>query len=280
MSPRPDPPGRGVVLCPLPCPLPTSIVDEVLIDENVVSLRMLSEELSRYVLPMTQFDGLCLQARRAAEIAAFWRIALHGCLHDLGSDRFRIDPAPGRKRHEIVRVIQAAVPSPDRSRVHLDLRLRGLDPAPLLQAGARIIRRPGTEPWYVLADPEGNEFCAFPSVDDRPAGIFELVIKCRDAAPLARWWATVLGGDMFPEGEAAVVMGVPDFPWDYMVFDPVPEPKTTNNRMHWHVTLRDPDPAELTAIGAVVLSKPNGNRDWWVLADPEGNEFCASVPSE
>ena len=36
------------------------------------------------------------------------------------------------------------------------------DVAPLVAAGAVVVREPGEEiRWHVLADPEGNEFCAF-----------------------------------------------------------------------------------------------------------------------
>jgi hypothetical protein len=187
----------------------------------------------------------------------------------------RYDPGPQRPATEILRVHEVAIPGVEPSRVHLDLRLPGSDPWHLLAAGARIVRPPDADPWFVLADPEDNEFCAFPSVDQRPAGIFELVVKCRDAHWLARWWAEALGGRVADEADAAVVVGAPDFPWDFMVFDPVPEPKAGKNCLHWHVLLRDSDPAALCAMGATLLQTPAAGRDWWVLADPEGNEFCA-----
>jgi hypothetical protein len=31
-------------------------------------------------------------------------------------------------------------------------------------------------------------------------------------------------------------------------------------------------------LGARVVSEPDGEQRWWVLADPEGNEFCAFAP--
>ena len=34
---------------------------------------------------------------------------------------------------------------------------------------------------------------------------------------------------------------------------------------------------ELVALGATVLREP-GEQRWWVLADPEGHEFCAFPP--
>jgi hypothetical protein len=195
-----------------------------------------------------------------------------------GAGQFRIDPAPGRPRNEILRVRPVRRLATDRTRVHLDVRLPGTEVDHLVAAGARLLRRPGTDPWFVLADPENNEFCAFPAGDGRPPGIFELVVKCRDAPAQARWWAAVLGGDVQTEGEAAVVRAAPEFPWDFFVFDPVPEDRDGVNRLHWHVVLRDREPDELLALDAAVVRAPSDGSGHWVLADPEGNEFCA-VPS-
>ena len=61
---------------------------------------------------------------------------------------------------------------------------------------------------------------------------------------------------------------VPAMPFESIVFDPVPEPKTVKNRIHWDLY---GDVGELLAHGATHLwDRPN----WTVLADPEGNEFC------
>jgi hypothetical protein len=53
------------------------------------------------------------------------------------------------------------------------------------------------------------------------------------------------------------------------------EPKTVKNRVHWDAQLSGPRPTVLLDAGAVVLREPGGDILWWVLADPEGNEFCA-----
>jgi hypothetical protein len=58
-----------------------------------------------------------------------------------------------------------------------------------------------------------------------------------------------------------------------MDFVPVPEPKTVKNRIHWDVTV--PGAAPLVEAGAIVLREPDAEISWHVLADPEGNEFCA-----
>ncbi|WP_238448269.1 VOC family protein [Micromonospora sp. 4G55] len=79
------------------------------------------------------------------------------------------------------------------------------------------------------------------------------------------------------EGHASVV-GAAGFPWDYWVFDPVPERKRVKNRVHWDVDLTGPDATALIAAGAMLLREPDETVGWWVLADPEGNEFCAFAP--
>ncbi len=57
---------------------------------------------------------------------------------------------------------------------------------------------------------------------------------------------------------------------------PVPEPKVVKNRMHidvfGHVD-------ELLANGATLVLPKGDDRDWDVLADPEGNEFCVFTPA-
>jgi hypothetical protein len=58
-----------------------------------------------------------------------------------------------------------------------------------------------------------------------------------------------------------------------MDFVPVPEPKTVKNRIHWDVTVPSVEP--LVAAGAALLREPDDDIRWHVLADPEGNEFCA-----
>ena len=62
------------------------------------------------------------------------------------------------------------------------------------------------------------------------------------------------------------------------MFAPVPEPKTVKNRIHWDVETTDVQ--ALLDRGATVLRGPDDDIDWHVLADPEGNEFCAMRPRE
>lgn len=57
----------------------------------------------------------------------------------------------------------------------------------------------------------------------------------------------------------------------------VSEPKAVKNRMHVDIRLRDEAHLqELLRLGATVIAEHDGRQ---VLADPDGNEFCAKHPN-
>ncbi|HEX5996823.1 MAG TPA: VOC family protein, partial [Jiangellales bacterium] len=105
-----------------------------------------------------------------------------------------------------------------------------------------------------------------------------LVVDARDPAAQAAWWASIVGGSTEAGDGGVSLVGADGFPWDYWAFQAVPEPKVVKNRVHWDVDLRGDDPADVVRAGATVLREPGGDISWWVLADPEGNEFCAFPP--
>jgi catechol 2,3-dioxygenase-like lactoylglutathione lyase family enzyme len=231
-----------------------------------------------------RFKDLCMDAADALAQGRFWAAVLGLRFIDQGDASARLEPPPGRHVGETVWVDPVPEPRTVKTRVHLDLRLSGGDPAAILRRGATVVREPGEDPWWVLADPEGNEFCAFPRRPDNPTppGVFELVVDSGDGLAQARWWAAVTGGtvERSDHGSFAWVEGAVGFPWQYWVFTDVPEPKTVKNRVHWDVELAGSDPEELVHAGARVLREPGGDISWWVLTDPEGNEFCGFPPKK
>jgi hypothetical protein len=122
--------------------------------------------------------------------------------------------------------------------------------------------------------------------------LVEIVLDCRHASNLAQFWEVALGWRIRPYDEAEVArlaaLGLTpqtdptvaiDSPDGSLVFflQEVPEPKTVKNRMHIDVRLRDEAHLEeLLRLGATVVSEHDG---WRILADPEGNEFCAKQPA-
>ena len=111
---------------------------------------------------------------------------------------------------------------------------------------------------------------------------------CIDAAdPYAQtmWWAQVLDDfvvdeswEMTPEDDECGLVGPDD---RYLLFLKVPEPKTVKNRMHLDLLVADLEQAvrRLESLGATRLTasaREEFGQRWYVLADPEGNEFCVA----
>lgn len=108
----------------------------------------------------------------------------------------------------------------------------------------------------------------------------ELIIDCEDAERVARFWAEVLGYSVTAHQAGVVEVSGPSRP--SLVFVEVPDKKTTKNRLHIDVNPVDRDRAaevsRLISLGAT-HADVGQKKDvpWVVLADPEGNEFCAFV---
>jgi hypothetical protein len=126
----------------------------------------------------------------------------------------------------------------------------------------------------------------------RGSRLKDIVIDARHPAGLARFWATVLGYELrpyepddiaflasigrTPESDPAVAIDPPDgVTGPSVFFNEVSEVKSVKNRMHLDVWLPGPDVQPLVGLGARVLRGPDEDIDWWVVTDPEGNEFCA-----
>ena len=155
-------------------------------------------------------------------------------------------------------------------RVHLDVHAASVDE--VLARGATLLD--DRFDWTVLRDPEGGELCVFVRDEVPENRIYEVVVDAHDTRAQAAWWAEVLGGRL-EDGGGESVEAIPGAPFEYLVFEPVPEPKTVKNRIHWDVDVADV--RLLTERGATVLREPDDDISWTVLADPEGNEFCAFV---
>jgi hypothetical protein len=219
---------------------------------------------------LARWKDLCVDATEPLPVARFWAEVLDLTLQERpdGVTCLRGDPV---ERTTWVNLVPE--PKTVKNRVHPDLRI---DLGRVLGLGATVLREPDDDiVWHICADPGGNEFCVFAPNPGRPAGFFELVVDAADPVAQAAWWADVLGGTpgADPEHPWRWVEAVPGAPFDYLVFPPVPETKTVKNRMHWDVVCDDVP--GLVEHGATVLRTPDDDIEWHVMADPEGNEFCA-----
>ena len=217
-------------------------------------------------MAIARFKDLCLDAGDVTPFGQFWAAVLGlAWKPQEGGDGVLTGPTPGHT----IWVNRVPEPKAVKNRVHLDIYARSL--ADLEALGAAVL-----EPfprWTVMADPEGGEFCAFLREDIPAERLHGLVVDCADPGASARWWGSVYGVEVTDNGGWFTLEGVPGMPIQTMDFVPVPEAKTAKNRVHWDVTA--PDPAALIAAGAALLREPGGDIGWWVLADPDGNEFCA-----
>ena len=198
-----------------------------------------------------------------------WRLEMH----DDGDAHLRDDD--GR-----IQVWLNVVPEPKtvKNRVHLDVNAESVDAA--LDAGATVVAGVPSAGRRSL-DPDGPGALRLrPRAEPIEKRAYELVWDCAEGAEashdIAAWWARGRGR----RGRATTSAASPgsrtsrSCPWDSFDFGGVPEPKTAKNRVHIDVSTDDLD--ALVAHGATVLrAKGDGGLGWTVLADPDGNEFCA-----
>jgi hypothetical protein len=224
------------------------------------------------LMAIAAFKDLCIDANDAARLGRFWA-AVAGRQFEQ-TDRGGV-VLTGRTKQHAIWVNQVPEAKSVKHRVHLDIYTRAL--SDLEEAGSTVVEAQRPEwSWTVMADLEGGEYCAFVR-EELPAELVHgLVVDCSGPAALAEWWGVVYGAEVVhhPQGYSTV-QGIPGMPIATMDFVPVPEPKTVKNRLHWDVAVPALDP--LLEVGAALLRGAGEDREWHVMADPEGNEFCAFV---
>jgi catechol 2,3-dioxygenase-like lactoylglutathione lyase family enzyme len=217
-------------------------------------------------MTLARYQDLCLDAVDAERSQAFWAAALGLESRVKGRNLLLSGPSD---RHRLW-INEVAEPKAVKNRAHLDVHCSSV--AALLELGATLVQE--FPRWTVLADPDGQEFCAFVREEVPDYRLYELVIDAVAPAVIGHWWAEVLGARLDSDAAGDFWLSdTPGLPFEAIVFQPVPEPKKVKNRVHFDVTV-DSVPA-LVDAGATLLREPGGDIDWSVLADPEGNEFCA-----
>ena len=225
-----------------------------------------------------RFKDLCIDAEDAAAIGRFWRAAIGGELEVMPDGDAVLRGGP------LHNIWVNSVPEGKalKNRVHLDLRG---EPSRLLDLGATLLAE--HDGWSVLADPEGNECCVFPAPSERSdpsrvepvgeaaAAVFAVCVDSPAPAPLAAWWQARVGGRLVPGPDGAPrwlqdAAGLDGVTWKFV---PVEDARTVKNRVHWDVLTDDVD--SLRRAGASLIRAADDEMSWTVLADPDGNEFCA-----
>ena len=106
-----------------------------------------------------------------------------------------------------------------------------------------------------------------------------LVLDCADPERLGEFWAAAIGYTVVGGAGNYVLLVDEAGQRPKLLLQSVDEPKAGKNRMHLDIETRavDDEMKRLESIGARRIVddalEEHGTR-WFVMADPEGNEFC------
>ena len=110
---------------------------------------------------------------------------------------------------------------------------------------------------------------------------FQIIFDCADPGRLAEFWSTALGYRRAETTATGAGLLPPRDGAPSIAFFKVPEPKTAKNRVHLDLRVPnlDEEVARLRSLGASVVSDrySEAGADWFVMTDPEGNEFCVAT---
>lgn len=213
-----------------------------------------------------ELEGLVVDAADPVAAAAFWHGALGGSIDTRPDGRVVLTGA-----YPDLWLRPESGPKSVKNRVHLEVYAPAVEP--LIELGATVLAE-YLPTRIILADIEGNEFCAF--LDrDLPAGpSARLFAVCTDSdrpEELAAWWGALVRARLGPgtDGQPRWLYGSAGWPDLIWKFVRVHDERVTANRCRW--TLRA-DRDDLLTAGA--LASGDG-----VLLDPQGNEFELETPT-
>ncbi len=223
-------------------------------------------------MPIATYKDLCIDAPDASALGAFWAAALGLDLRHLGDGDVCL---VGSTSGHTVWINQVPEPKTVKNRIHIDVHGSSVDELEAL--GATVVDDESFR-WVVMRDPDGGEFCLFVRESPPDYRLYELCVDCVDHKVISRWWAALIGGNRVEDDRGySYIEQIPNAPFDAISFLPVPEAKSTKNRIHIDVVAGDVQ--AVIAAGATLLRARDDEIDWDVLADPEGNEFCLFTPT-
>jgi catechol 2,3-dioxygenase-like lactoylglutathione lyase family enzyme len=234
--------------------------------------------------------ALCFDANDPKRLASFWAEALRWELGEVTPEVVNIVPTDGTR----FQIDFAQVPEPwtGLGRLHLDLTTSSLDDqnqtvATLLELDAHHldIGQDPDEQHVVLADPEGNEFCVIEPTNNFLATCPRLgSITCEGTQAVGYFWSRALGWPLVWDQDEETAIRAPDGTGPMITWGGPPiRAKTGKNRLHLDIAPPDDGDQQaeverLIGLGAALVDVGQGDVDWVVMADPDGNEFCVLTP--
>lgn len=115
--------------------------------------------------------------------------------------------------------------------------------------------------------------------------LVNVVVDAGNPSALARFWSAAIGRPVVISNPHEVGLALSVSPPIWLVFVPVPEPKTVKNRIHLDLATYPPAQQRelverLKGLGARPADVGQKDVPWVVLGDPEGNELCVLEPRE
>jgi predicted enzyme related to lactoylglutathione lyase len=233
--------------------------------------------------------ALTFDANDPLRLARFWAEALHWDVDDETEAEILLVPTDGTR----FRIEFPAVPEPKKgkNRIHLDLTTTSIEDqqdtvATLVALGARHIDI-GQGPdglHVVLADPEGNELCVIEPDNSFLAGCGRLgSITCDGTPEVGHFWSEALGWPLVWDQDEETAIRAPDGTGPFITWGPPLVPKIGKSRLHLDIAPpadvdQQAEVDRLLSLGAARIDIGQGDVDWVVMADPDGNEFCVLSP--
>ena len=234
--------------------------------------------------------ALCFDANDPLVLARFWAAALRWEIGEETADVISLVPTDGtRFQIDFARVPETKI---GQNRLHLDLTTTSIDDqresvARFIELGARHIdigQRPD-EGHVVLADPEGNELCIIEPGNKFLADCGRLgSITCDGTRQVGYFWSAALGWPLVWDQDEKTAIRDPDGTGPLITWGGPPlAPKAGKNRLHLDIAPpehvdQQAEVDRLVALGAARIDIGEGDVDWVVMADPDGNEFCILTP--
>lgn len=222
------------------------------------------------------------------QLAGFWG-GLLGRKPIADEDGFELPP--GDAHGYAVGFYPSDQPKRGQNQTHFDLTSTSAEDmqaqvARVLELGGRHIDigQGPDEGHVVMADPEGNELCIIEPGNNFLADT-DLIgaINCDGSQAVGYFWSQALGWPLVWDQDEETAIQSPHGGSKMAWGGPPVEPKLGKNRLHLDIAPpagvdQQAEVDRLIALGATYADIGQGDVDWVVMADPDGNEFCVLTP--
>ncbi|WP_456694724.1 VOC family protein [Aeromicrobium sp. P5_D10] len=237
----------------------------------------------------SHLTALVFDAHDPHRLATFWAGVLRRAIVQEDEGGYALLPTDATEFR--IEFFPTQEPKTGSNQMHFDLTSTSVDDqqatvARALELGGRhldIGQGPDAK-HVVLADPEDNEFCVIEPGNNFLAGTGAIGALSGDGSQaVGYFWSKALDWPLVWDQDEETAIQSPIGGSKVTWGGPPVNPKTGKNRLH--VDLAPPADTDLQtevdrllSLGATYADIGQGDVDWVVMADPDGNEFCVLTP--